>query len=265
MNILKTQLNAVEFPLHEELDLLPLNRQCPLTILTEHLVSIVAAHPDVCRPVVQLNHQDYPDVAFPPEGSTIEVDILLCSSSEALLEWTSEDSCGVFMVTSGLLEDSMFARRLRVGIPCDIEALRAFVLEERQKEINPASNQHDLSYLEAYLVTLTHEVAHAIDFITHAGGLSPSDVDVLCDSGEIDFDVQDAATGVIAREEMGRHSGSPADAIDAMEERVEALGRQWLLWALAKADQHLVQACLDAVCPADESLEMACLPAYEMG
>ena len=256
MTQLAVQLNTIEFPLHEEFDLPGLNKSCPLTRLTEHLIQAIATHPEVASPAVLLPSSAYPDVEFPADGSRVEIDILLCSTVEALAEWACDTSQGVFMTSGSPLEERMYATRFRVGVPCDIDTLRAFVMEERQLEIDPGSDQHDRSYLEAYLCTLTHELAHAIDFIRHAGGLTPDQVDILYDAGEIDFDLTGAVTGLVARQEMNALAEHPEQAEEAMEERVEAVGRQWLHWALQRVDSALIQECLDCIKPTDISMDL---------
>lgn len=264
MTRLNVQLNAIEFPLHDEFDLPALNKSCPLTRLTENLIQVIATHPDVASPAVLLATDSYPGVEFPAPGSNVEIDILLCSKADALADWAGENDCGVFMTTGTPIEESMYARRLRVGVPCDIEALRGFVLQERQQELNPLADQHDLSYLEAYLCTLTHELAHAIDFIRHTGGLTPDQVDLLCDSGEIDFDVFEASTGLVAREEVKPFTGFPEKAERAMEERVEAIGRQWICWAVKRVDQEVLQECMNTIRPADADLNQE-YPSFGLG
>lgn len=251
MTYFNVKLRAIEFPLHEEFDLPALNKDCPLTKLTENLVVAIAKHPDVASPSVLLSTSAYQDIEFPAQGSTLEIDILLCSTADALTDWTGGNACGVFMTSGAPIEESMYATRLRVGVPCDIEAVRAFVLEERQLETDPSSDQHDLSYLEAYLCTLTHELAHAIEFIRHAGGLTPDQVDLLFDDGAIEFGISEAATGLVAREDMKPFAMHPEGAEDAMEARVEATGRQWLRWAMLHVDKELIQACLETIRPAD--------------
>ncbi len=254
MTAFSVNLRPMEFPLHEDFDLPALDTSSPLTRLTERLVEVISRHPDVASPTVLLDTSAYPGIEFPAADTPIDIDILLCSSTEALADWNNGSAAGVFMTTGSPLEERMFATRLRVGVPCDMEALRAFVLEERQEEMNPDSDQHDQSYLEAYLCTLTHELAHAIDFIRHTGGLTPDEVDLLYDDGEIDFDISEAATGVLARPEMAPLRTHPERAEEAMEERVEALGRQWLRWALQHIDQELIQECLQAIRPMDMAI-----------
>lgn len=256
---MKINVQALEFPCHEELDCPPLDERCPLVILARAVVEHIRLHPEVQEVASLVSPESYPEVDFPctREGFRADIDILLASSREVLNEWTSGDEVlGVFLATAGVLEpDAFFSRRLQVLVPCDVERLRAHIEEERSWCMPDRFEQSDRLALEAFLTTLTHELAHAVDFARHAGGLSPHDVDVLFDAGLIDFDVGDACTGLVVRPEMDHLFGEPEAASLHMEERVEDQGRRWLTWALNKVPQSMIDACLAAAAPVDESCQ----------
>lgn len=256
--LLSTRLLA----LHEDYELPPLSSEAPLTRLMKAIGEALTHHPELQAIQGLVSPQHYPGVEFPAADAGIPIDILLCANNESICLALDRDMptslLGVFATSAGSIEpDEMYATRLRVIVSCDEDCLRQHMAEERALSGDPHDASQDRLYLDAFLNTLPHELAHAVEFIEHAHGLSPADIDDLYDAGDIDFDIVDACNG------RGIRSGVDAEldqgsADFIMEERVEQRGREWLGWALQRVDPDLISACLEAYAPSELDVEFAC-------
>ncbi len=109
----------------------------------------------------------------------------------------------------------------------DEDNLRNHIKNEREQEIDSNSSLYDHEYLNAYLTTVTHELAHCVEFITNANGLTPAEVYNANECGDLSYDVEEISTGhgilFPYNEDL-----SQSELVDIMEERVEEKGINWL-------------------------------------
>lgn len=252
ISTLNISLEVVDFPFHAEYELPELDGDCPLVVLTKAIVSLMSNHPDLrTAPLIAISR--YPDIVFPCDSGdgTAAVEVMLCSRKEALSAWeVSDDVLGLFAVTCGPMGETLYSDVHRVVIPCDGDLLRQHLTKERNQERDPLSCRYDEEFLKAFLVTITHEIAHAVEFIRHTGGLSPRALDNLYDAREIELSVVEGCNGLGVLAEMDEFLGDPEGADNAMEERVEAKGYEWLGWVFSQIDRALIDAVLDAYGPA---------------
>lgn len=80
--------------------------------------------------------------------------------------------------------------------------------------------------------TLTHEISHQILFLETSLGLSPSDVDILFDSGEFNYSLEDCISGTQNSKYYlyfkDNECGSTEEDYEIMEEIVEQMGMNLL-------------------------------------
>jgi hypothetical protein len=249
---MKIKLDVQSLDLDEDYEAAPAKEGTPLTILVRAIAQALEQHPDLQSVATLTNLNSHPDILFPDQESTVVVEVILCDKSQdipMILNTDMEAPLGVFATSSGAFDqDSWYADKFRVIVAVNEAALREFFRDQRQLEMDPQSNSHDREYLKAYLNTLPHEIAHAVEFISHGGGLTPDQVDIDCEHGLLDCDMQDICTGRGIRHDMPA-SLEDDEADDIMEERVEAQGREWLDWALQRVPAPLVEACLKAYAP----------------
>lgn len=232
---------------HADYEVEPPPEDCPLASLVRAVAQVMQSHPS------------FSDVAFlapsemlgeiEPPDRDLKIEVVLCARREdigVLLDNPMEDCIGCFATTSGAFNpDTWKADCFRVIVPCDVEYLRAFVAEQRSMELDPEDDRYDINALKAYLVTVTHELSHAREFILHGHGLTPAEVDDYYDAGLIDYDCFDVCTGRMIREEMLEQSLEECTQI--MEERVEEEGRKWLDWAARQIEPERFDAVLEVI------------------
>jgi hypothetical protein len=64
-----------------------------------------------------------------------------------------------------------------VFINCNHSDILKACFKSRMDEFDPYSSKYDYSILNALLITLTHEIEHAVEFIENSNGLSPEQLD----------------------------------------------------------------------------------------
>lgn len=250
---MKIEVNVKLIDLDEDYEISPPNPQSALVQLMTNLVGSLNNHPDLQNVTPLIGSQQFPDIEFPPENSTITIDVVLVNTPEdipmALDNDNLSDVVGAFATSSGVFDDTRYqADRFRVLVACGDDFYRQFVARERLSEPDPSDGVHDLDYLKATLVTIGHEIAHAVEFITHCGGMTPEEVDLCHDEELIEFDMADGCTGRGMRSDLPQGI-SPEEADFIMEERVEEKGQEWTEWALNLAPPELVERCLKAYAP----------------
>lgn len=136
------------------------------------------------------------------------------------------ETLGFFSVTSGPFEEideDHLAKEFRVFVYVSENML----IQEWQENGDYYPDTRAL--LEAWAVTITHELCHAVEFIRHGHGIPPADVDSLdyaheTPDGELDcMDAEDISTGGMLYENLDGD-----DDLDTCEQRVESIGAQWL-------------------------------------
>ena len=188
--------------------------------------------PEFTSPQFRLNQDcatecELPRVCF----SDVFVDLVLVQDRQELEAWdASPNVLGFHAISAGAFEDQdndFLSRAHRVVVVLDSEDLKLHMKRERMQESDPSSNRHDRMHLNSYLATITHELAHAIEFIGHANGATPGQAQDLYDASRLDFDLHDLCTGhgIIFPIDC---TLSHEDRIDIMEQRVEQTGRRWL-------------------------------------
>jgi hypothetical protein len=160
-----------------------------------------------------------------------------------------DEAVGAFANSSGAFDDTRWAAdKFRVLVVCGDEFYKRHVKAERALEKNLWSDQYDLDYLKGAVTTLTHEVMHAIEFISHGGGLSPEQVDNAHDEDYFPFSLRDVCSGKGIRADMPVDL-SRENAEEIMEERVEHLGRDLTDWVMDRVSPALVEQCIKAYAP----------------
>ena len=248
---MKTQsieIQVKRVDVHPDYEIDPPDAACPLVQLTTALAQQMASHPDFNQARFERPADGFDELERPDRPLSIEV--VLCKKVDDIETLIDSDSpneyIGVFAMSAGAFNpDCWKADAFRVVVPCDMDYLRNFILEERNQELDPDNDRHDFDYLMAYLVTLTHELAHAREFIIHGQGFTPDEIDNYHDAGLINVDCLDVASGRFIRDDMLETDRE--DSIDIMETRVEAQGYSWLHWAIGRIDQKKVDAVLDCV------------------
>jgi len=163
-----------------------------------------------------------------------------------------ENSLGFHAINSGVYESDdgdVLSKKHRVFIMVDESCLKNIIKNERDCEIDPTSSRNDAEYLKSYLVTVTHELAHCVEFITNANGLTPSDVANENENGNLSWDVREISTGhgiLFPYDEDLEFS----ELVDIMEERVEEKGIKWL--DEIKMDESLFNKALSEYSPKGE-------------
>lgn len=186
-----------------------------------------------------------PEFAPPVPSEPINIDFVLIDNADAMSYWDVPKHClGFHSLTSGVYESEdgdVLSTKHRVVMKLCEEQYRRYVLEERQNEVDSTSSRYDLEYLISYLVTITHEIAHCVEWISWTNGMTPSDVQNGIDDESIDLKMLDisAGNGII----MDFDEDMTDDRLtDLMEDRVEGKGRQWL------CDLTLDPDLIDEVC-----------------
>lgn len=234
------------------------SHQTPLGILVEHIATSIGSIEELSNLKFKMRAEIAQDLGLPthPEED-IEIDVVLVDNSEVADCWNAPDgSLGFHAINAGAYEyddGDVLSCRHRVVVIVDEEALRKHMAEERAMEMNPHSDAHDREYLFAYLATITHEVAHCVEFIEHGNGLTPSEIGNLIDSGDIPYDMSDICSGHGAIIEFDANA-SREHLESVMEERVEEKGVDWLL--KLRLDEGLVMRAVSAYAPKGRKREV---------
>lgn len=233
-------------------DLQPVNLNTPLTRMIKALVEVIGQHPDLQDVQPVLAPTDYLHLEFPALESAQTVDIHLCATSEEIdliLDRNMDNCLGVFATSSGFFDRERWsADRFRVLMACDEQELREHMRLEASEDRDEGRQPRYETYLVAYLITLTHELAHAVEFIRHCAGLTPEEVESSWEDGSLELSVSDVCSGRGIREDM------PCDmdenvANEVMEDRVEEQGIEWLEWAIARLPVEYLSDCAKAYAP----------------
>ena len=160
----------------------------------------------------------------------ITIEFMLCSrnSIEEITGTSRALGCHLVSTMDGdpFNEETNLATKYRVLMVSDREEFLARMADLADDHIIPGSC--DRIFLQSWLNTAFHEIAHAVLFAENAGFMSPHEIESLSDAGGINNDVFDCATGYGIRplEIHGdeRWSDDVESAREDMEVYVEALG-----------------------------------------
>lgn len=167
-------------------------------------------------------------VAATPKEITIE--FMLCSRNTIEEVTGTDQALGCHLVSTmdgdPFNEETNLATIYRVLMVSDREEFLERMADLADDHIIPGSC--DRIFLQSWLNTAFHEIAHAVLFAENAGFMSPHEIESLSDAGDIDNDVFDCATGYGIRplEIHGDQcwSDDMESAREDMEVYVEALG-----------------------------------------
>ena len=229
----------------------------PWTRLMEHVAQLAIQQPrfqDVATRYVN----EHGEATLEPAPGPFEIELVFISNREVLEYWdVDRRAMGVHTCGSGPFEardGTDLASHHRIVVVCNPEETRRFMVQERLKELDPLSHQHDTSYIAASLITLTHELVHCIELMEHGNGWTPFDLQGMHEGEEIDLSLYDLSSGHgILFPFDGELSVKELE--DIMERRVEDAGRE-LFYDLAM-DSELFEAAYDSVCPSDSEVEQA--------
>lgn len=169
----------------------------------------------------------YPNIKFPEE---VEIKIFLIDKKEVFAQFFDSTECnttlGVFRITNG---NGLFGND---NYTDDFSILVDSSMDNFNKLYNMAKpNLPKKIFFENYLITLTHEISHALEFLENGGGLTPHQVELEFDKGNFDYTVEECAIGYNFPKYYDDYLGLDNERdeitiIKIMEERVEAKGIQ---------------------------------------
>lgn len=101
------------------------------------------------------------------------------------------ESLGLMTISGG----EGISKSMNTFFADEFVVLVAIPKNETMEEIRKMSKHMAFSYLTSLLNTLTHELNHVLLFMLNSAGLTPSEIDMLSDSGEYDMYVIDCIFG----------------------------------------------------------------------
>lgn len=198
------------------------------------LISTLNTHPDLMQVKPLLGSKDYPDIDFPPMGSELDIEVYLANNLEQARDifvegLDSPDWLGKFFMLSHDMDENdenecYLANAFRIIVSVD----ESHLIQWAQEQLEDWGEVDIDEVVEMSLVTLTHEVMHVRDFIAHAHGLTPHQVEKAWDDSLFDYSPQDVVTGLYIRQDMSGEEMDNEQAVEVMEDRVEIAGRRLL-------------------------------------
>lgn len=177
-----------------------------------------------------------------------DIDVVLVDNREAFNFWSAPDgSLGFHAINAGCFEyedGDCLSDRHRVVVLVNEDEFR----NHFEGEIERDFSDYRSSYLDAYLITVTHELTHCLEFIENSQGMTPSEALNAFDAGDIDFDLTDLSTGHGILFPYDDNL-SKDELIDIMEERVEQKGRDW--YHKLSLDKALYNGVIEQFTPPD--------------
>lgn len=165
-----------------------------------------------------------------------EVTISLYLCSRVSLETLSDcdGALGVHLISTPdadpFRDEAGMARAYRCLMVSDRNEFLRLTRSLAEEDVDPAAFLAE--YVEAWLNTAFHEIAHALIFAQNAALLPPSEIETLSDAGEIDHDIFDCSTcyGIrpLTIDGEPRWADDMEEAEQMMEIHVEALAKTWL-------------------------------------
>ena len=169
--------------------------------------------------------KSYPEIDFP---ESVNINIVFVNGSESFNFYFDEDTAlktyGVFNITNGegFLGEEYLAKDFTVLVDASKDSF--------DNTYKKYMSENKLDFIFRYMVTLTHEINHALEFIENSGGLTPYQVEDYFDSGIFDYSISDCCTGTNLPEYYKDFINiTDEDEIyEIMEDRVEKKGREML-------------------------------------
>lgn len=172
--------------------------------------------------------EKYPSLDFP---EAVEVKIFMIDNNNIFQEYFDDDSAkktlGLFNLTNSkrILGNTDITDEFIVLIEADVDNFN-HIYNKYAKYLEVTKEE----MLSRYLVTLTHEICHAVEFIENSGGLTPFKVEELFEADLFGHDVDSCATGYghvkYDKEYIGIDRDDEDSITDIMEDRVELKGRR---------------------------------------
>lgn len=172
--------------------------------------------------------EHYPEIDFP---KSVDIKILMVDNNEIFHDYFDAESAkktlGFFNLinSKNILGDTETPDEFIVVIEADINNFNR-IYNQYAKHLD--ITKEDM--LNRYLVTLTHEISHAVEFIENSGGLTPFVVESLFEKDLFEHEVDTCATGYghskYQKDYEGVDKDDDARVTDIMEDRVELKGRK---------------------------------------
>ena len=229
----------------------------PLTRLVEQVATRCMKLPRFQHVQTRYRTEEGGDTLEPAPGPFV-IDLVLASNREVFDFWSCDRrALGMHCINSGAFEgidETDLSPRHRVLVICDPSEARSMLIDERLQELDPHADTHDTSFLASYLITLTHELVHCIEFMENGNGWSPYDIQGMFEGEEIDLSVADISTGhgILFPFDPSR---TQEDCVDIMEDRVEAAGRD--LFHQLRLDDQLIRDALVSIQPSRREITAA--------
>jgi len=170
----------------------------------------------------------YPKLEFP---ENVDVKILMVDNNQIFKDYFDDDSAGAtlgfFNLTNSknILGTTNTANEFIVVVEADLKGFDV-IYNKFAEKLNATKSE----MLSRYLVTLTHELCHALEFIENSGGLTPLAVETLFEQNLFEYDVDSCATGFYHDKYKKEFAGVDYEddhrIYDIMEDRVEVKGRK---------------------------------------
>lgn len=187
--MLKVSLNPVVFS-HDELSAPELKNN----IFYKHSLIVLDNLKDKIDLDVDNLVRSY-DLLFPKE---VVININFVSSSQkeelcAIFDFDSEKTLGFYATSSGdgFIANSYHLNSFEVFVFCPSNEEYFNMIKDNQEYNFETLNES----LSRCLVTVTHEIYHALIFIESSGGMTPHEVDMVYNSDEFDNDISDCICG----------------------------------------------------------------------
>lgn len=224
--------------------------------LIENVVKATESLKELQNPAFNLNKEDAESCGVLKPKDDIFIELVLIDNKDVFDYFNVPDnSLGFHAINSGCfeyLDGDCIATKHRVFVMVDEDNLRTYIKDERNQELNPESNRHDHEYLSAYLTTVTHEIAHCVEFITNANGLTPAEVYNASECGDLGYEIEEISTGHGILFPFDDNL-SFDEIVDIMEERVEEKGINWL--NKITIDQELLNNALIEYAPKSNTIK----------
>lgn len=168
------------------------------------------------------NYKRIPDIDFPKE---VNIEVILVNGNEIFKQYFDDEDAnktyGLFPVNDGEdeLGNEKFLDKYMVFVDASEKSFKDSI-----KKYSPKDNEN---FINMYLVTITHELQHALEFIENSGGLTPYKVYKYQKQGRFPYTVDDCCTGfnLPKYKEQYKNITDKDKIYQITEDRVEKNGR----------------------------------------
>lgn len=185
--------------------------------------------------------EKYPNLNFP---ESVDIKILMVDNNQIFKDYFDDDAAGTtlgfFNLTNSknILGTTDISNEFIVVVEADLKGFD-FIYNKFAAKLNETKPE----ILSRYLITLTHELCHALEFIENSGGLTPLAVETLFEQDLFEYDVDSCATGFYHDKYKKEFAGVAYEddqrIYEIMEDRVEIKGRK-LYQKLNVSNEELV-------------------------